>query len=187
MMGWYVVAAVAALAVTVAVVLFLYIMMQGDEQVTVMPQGRSKLICCEADGGRAVFSLSLPVENKGRQDGIILDAFARLLLPQEQFDLACSSARLERKGYTRADDYMEAFVMTPRAQEEFVLTICFTASSGDIKPVLKKIPDVAVDIYYQVVGRTAPHIEKCIISLPLEEFQECLEIKEPSFRQKEVV
>ena len=176
-MGWQILMIVLALAAGLAAVIAIYIAVQGNEKVVLLGKERTLLACREAAGTHAVFSLKVPLVNNGRQDGIVLDAFARLLLPLEQFDLARVLARLERENVPRADDYMEAFVVHPGERHELILTIAMDAVAGDIKYVLENMVDVTVDVYYQVVGRTAPHIEKCIIDLSLEEFQQCLGIQ----------
>ncbi|MDR2006156.1 MAG: hypothetical protein LBP78_02790 [Acidaminococcales bacterium] len=150
----------------------IYIAAQGDEAIVILPEEREKLVCELTDERRAVFSLKVPFANAGRQDGIVLDAFARPLLPQEQFDLGILSIRLEREGFRRSDGYLEAFIARAGMHGNFILTMEFTPKKGVSMPELfAGMVDITIDIYCALAGRTAPKIIKTALLLPLEEIR----------------
>ena len=165
--GW----GICALALLFVLVLFLYIKMQGEEGIELLPERRSKLACNELSAERAVFSLVIPYFNPGSQDGIVLDAFARVLLPAEQFSLGRLQGKLERVGFARSDDYMEAFIVPLAEGGELKLTLALSPQEGSLQEALAGMVDVTIDVYLHIVGRSAPRIEKYAFTVLLEEFQ----------------
>jgi hypothetical protein len=149
----------------------LYIFRQGNEKVTIYIKERGKLFLAELTEERAVWVLTVPFVNEGRQDGIILDAFARPLLPREQFDRGRLFCRLERPEARRDDDYFEAVIFHPGERSDFILTVEIIPLAGcRLSEALDDMPDVTVDIYYTVVGRTRPVIRKSSLTVAPEEF-----------------
>lgn len=162
-----------AAALSLAAVVCVYIAAQGDEALVILVREREKLACEALAESRVVFSCKIPFANAGRQDGIVLDAFARPLLPEEQFELGFLSARLEREGARRRDGYLEAFIARAGKRGNFILTIEFAPKAGvSIKEMLGGMVDVTVDLYFTAAGRTAPKIRKTSFLLPLEEIRD---------------
>lgn len=170
---YWIFSAVIGFFVVIALVLFVYIKLQGEADVRILTSERSALVCDYIDKEKAVFSMTIPFYNGGKQEDIILDAFARVLLPQEQFDLAKVTARLEHVDRRRSDDYLEAFIVKIKQKGDFVLTLTVEAKEGiTIQEVLKDIVDITIDVYWTAVGRRAPRILKDDLTVLLEEFQD---------------
>jgi hypothetical protein len=162
-----------AAALLLAAAVCVYIAAQGDEAVAILPKEREKLSCDLIDERRAVFSLKVPFANAGRQDGIVLDAFARPLLPREQFDLGLLSARLEREAARRGDGYLEAFIARAGMRGNFILTMEFVPQEGvSVSELFAGMVDITIDLYCSLVGRGAPKIRKTALRLPLEEIRD---------------
>lgn len=169
----YFLAAVFLAFAAIAIAVALYIKAQGEQDVRFLPEQKSKLTCELIDDEKAVFSLLLPYQNFGKQEGIMTDAFARVLLPKEQFDMAKVSSHFENSLARRDDDYVEAFIIRIGVKGNFVLTLEITPSKNrSMQEVLENIVDMTIDIYYEVVGRTYPMLRKDSLTLLLEEFQQ---------------
>ena len=57
----------------------------------------------------------MPFTNEGGDEGLVLDAFMRIYLPQEQYDKALVRGKINLKDVPRDDDYFEALVNAQRA------------------------------------------------------------------------
>lgn len=170
---YWVVGSVIAVISFVALVLFVYITLQGEGDVRILTGERSALTCEYVDKQKAVFSMIVPFYNGGKQEDIILDAFARVLLPQEQFDMATVTPLLERPERRRSDNYLEAFIVKIKERGEFILTLTVEAKDGAmLEDVLQNIVDMTIDVYWTAVGRCAPRILKDDLTVLLEEFQD---------------
>ena len=90
---------------------WIYIVRQGDSEIEILTAQRTELQLVSAEDGRAVFVAQIPLCNLSAQDGIILDAFPRHLLPQEQYDAARVESRLELLTAPREDGYFEAVII----------------------------------------------------------------------------
>lgn len=161
-----------AICLLVALVLFVYIKLQGEGDVRVLTSEHGELKCEYIDDKKAVFSMVIPFYNAGKQEDIILDAFARVLLPQEQFDMARVTALLERPERRRSDNYLEAFIVKIKQKGDFILTLTVEAKDVSIEEVLKNIVDITIDIYWTAVSRRAPRILKDDLVVLLEQFQD---------------
>ncbi len=154
------------------ILVYLFIKMQGDENFICLVDKRSPLVCERLDNKTAKFSFFLPYINLGKQEGVVLDAFARSLLPKEQFDLARVITFLERIEKRRDDNYLEAFIFKKNVQSDFIITICFEAlDDNKMQDVLRQMVDLTIDIYINVVGRENVQIRKTSLTILLEEFQ----------------
>lgn len=161
------------LVVAVVLAVVIYICLQGEHDVRFLPQNKSTLTCEYIDKDRAIFSLSIPYKNFGKQEGIMTDAFVRVLLPKEQFDLAKIIGHFENSEARRDDDYMEAFIVRISEKGNFILTLeIIPNNSFSIDEILQNMVDFTIDIYYEVTGRTYPMIRKASLTLLLEEFQQ---------------
>lgn len=149
---------IAALAVAVA--LWLFVARQGDAAFEFLVDQRTDLNLEELTGDKAVFSTVVPFVNKGTQDGTIMDCFPRPLLPQEQYDAAAVSARLELETRRRDDGYFEALIVPKTTGNAVIVTVTFTAKRGDIRQALAAMVDMPVEIYFQVVARGKWYVSK---------------------------
>ena len=53
------------------------------------------------------FCIEVPYENQSRDEGIFLDAFVRIYLPDEQYNGALLRGRVNHPAAPRTDDYFE--------------------------------------------------------------------------------
>ena len=162
----------AAMTIFVVLAIYIYIKVQGDELVKTLVEKRTTLICEVKDENKAVFSVEIPFTNIGKQEGIITDAFVRVLLPKEQYDTAFVTSFLENSADRRDDNYFAAYIVEKKSNDNFFLTLIFTAKEDTtIEDAMADMVDFTVDIYFVAMGRTAPRINKTWITIPLEEVQ----------------
>ncbi|MCE5287101.1 MAG: hypothetical protein LLG02_14830 [Pelosinus sp.] len=157
-MDFLIVLLVAALFLVVAI--WLYIAHQGDAEIAFLVNERTPFTLVEKTQDTAVFSAQVPFINKGTQDGIIMDAYTRHLLPREQYDGVAVVSRLELDNAPRDDGYFEAYIVPIGTGRAVIVTVKLTAQNGDITAALKEMPDMGIDIVYQVLGRTPWYITK---------------------------
>lgn len=150
--------------VAVVAAIWLFMTMQGDAEFEFIAAQRTDFMLTEISEDKAVFACKVPFINKGRQDGTIMDAYPRHLLPYEQFDAVDVNSRLELETAQRTDNYFEAMIIPKGTGGAVIVTITFTAKEGSIKEALAKMYDMNVempiDIVYQVVSRTPWYITK---------------------------
>ncbi len=147
-------------AAVLAVATWLFIARQGDAEFEFLVDQRTDFKLEELNGDKAVFSCVVPFVNKGTQDGTIMDCFPRHLLPQEQFDAAEVSSRLELETRRRSDGYFEALIVPKTDGNAVIVTVAFTAKRGDIKQALAGMVDMPIEIYFQVVARSNWYVDK---------------------------
>lgn len=147
-------------AAVVAVAVWLFVARQGDAEFEFLVDQRTDFKLEEMGGNRAVFSSVVPFVNKGTQDGTVMDCFPRPLLPQEQYDAADVSARLELETRRRDDGYFEALIVPRTTGNAVIVTVTFTAKQGNIRQALAAMVDMPIEIYFQVVGRGKWYVDK---------------------------
>ena len=150
---------------------WIYIVRQGDSEIEILTAQRTALQLVSVENGKAVFAVQVPLCNLSAQDGIILDAFPRHLLPQEQYDAARVESRLELLTAPREDGYFEAVIIEGNKGNTFVLTVALTAKNGLVAEAVAGMADMPVELYYQVVGRGECTLHKERLILPAAEFR----------------
>ena len=122
------------------------------------------------------FSIDVPYENKSRDEGIFLDAFVRIYLPDEQYNGALLRGRVNHPAAPRTDDYFEARLVPPG--EKGYLTLTFEATPRNGKKTAEEavlaMPDVEFALYVERRGRMALFHNKENILLTKEEVQKLL-------------
>lgn len=150
---------------------WIYIVRQGDAEIEILTAQRTELQLVSVEDGKGVFSAQIPLFNLASQDGIILDAFPRHLLPQEQYDAARVETRLELLTAPREDGYFEAVIIEGNKGNTLVLTVALTAKNGSLAEAVASMADMPVELYYQVVGRGECALHKERLVLPAAEFK----------------
>nr|WP_155836649.1 MULTISPECIES: hypothetical protein [Sporomusaceae] len=150
---------------------WIYIVRQGDAEIEILTAQRTELQLVSVEDGKGVFSAQIPLFNLASQDGIILDAFPRHLLPQEQYDAARVESRLELLTAPREDGYFEAVIIEGNKGNTLVLTVALTAKNGSLAEAVASMADMPVELYYQVVGRGECALHKERLVLPAAEFK----------------
>ena len=151
--------------------IWIYIVRQGDAEIEILTAQRTELQLVSVEDGKGVFSAQIPLFNLASQDGIILDAFPRHLLPQEQYDAARVESRLELLTAPREDGYFEAVIIEGNKGNTLVLTVALTAKNGLLAEAVASMADMPVELYYQVVGRGECALHKERLVLPAAEFK----------------
>ena len=153
---------------------YLYISNQGNCNIQIFGDGRSKFKIDELTKESATFSTLIRYKNVGSQNGTIVDLFPRHLLPQEQFDAVNVESWLFDKSMERHDGYWEAIIVKKGLEGIIQLNIKLTAKNGDIINTLENMVDMPVNLVYQVVGRSWFDIYKERIIMYKEEVAEAV-------------
>ncbi|MPL63505.1 hypothetical protein SDC9_09141 [bioreactor metagenome] len=148
------------LVILIAAGVWLFVTRQGDAEFDFLVDQRTGFSLVEMTDKIAVFSCRVPFVNKGTQDGTIMDAYTRHLLPHEQYDSAEVSSRLELESAPRTDGYFEALIVPKTTGETVVVTVTLTAKEGNVQAALAQMVDMPIDIVYQIVARGEWYITK---------------------------
>ena len=172
---------IVLLAVIVSVAVWLFIAKQGDAEFEFMVSQRTDFVLDESTEKTAAFSCEVPFINKGSQDGTIMDAYPRHLLPYEQFDGVEVSSRMELTTAPRTDNYFEAVIIPKGTGGVVRVTVQFTAKNGTIKEALDNLyeltVDMPIDIVYQIVARTPWYIHKARMIMTCDEIMAAMQAK----------
>lgn len=161
--------------VALAVGVWLFIARQGDAEFDFIVDQRSEFQLDELGKDYAVFSCKIPFVNKGTQDGTIMDLYPRHLMPKEYYDKLDIRSRLTIESNPRDDGYWEAAIIFKTTGDSIILTLTMTAKNGGIKEAMSGLPDMPVDIVYQVVARSDWYITKTRLMAPGDELRKALE------------
>jgi hypothetical protein len=170
---------IVLLAVIVAVAVWLFIARQGDAEFEFLVGQRTAFMLVEKTEKIATFSCKVPFINKGLQDGTIMDAYPRHLLPYEQFDGVEVNSRMELETAPRTDNYFEAVIIPKGTGGTVIITVTFTAKAGTIKDTLQNLyelsVDMPIDIVYQIVARTPWYIHKARMIMTCDEIMAAMQ------------
>jgi hypothetical protein len=172
---------IVLLAVIVAVAVWLFIAKQGDAEIEFKVDQRTEFMLVEQTEKTATFSSKVAFINKGSQDGTIMDAYPRHLLPYEQFDGVEVSSRMELTTAPRTDNYFEAVIIPKGTGGTVIVTVTFTAKKGNIEDALQNLyelsVDMPIDIVYQIVARTPWYIHKARMIMTCDEIMAAIQKK----------
>lgn len=147
---------------------------QGNCDFRLLKGKKSQFHVDFIDMKRVVLSCTVPVKNVGRQNGTIMDAFVRAYLPEEQYDKAKVETILYDTNRPRKDNYWEAMIVEPGQTVTFHMEVTLISKTGNILKDLEDFPDMAMDVIYQIVGRSDWIYEKGRIHLTKEELDSAL-------------
>lgn len=172
---------IVVLIVALSIGVWLFIARQGDAEFEFIVGERSDFILDEMTDKTATFSCKVPFVNKGSQDGTIMDAYPRHLLPYEQYDGVEVSSRMELSTAPRTDNYFEAVIIPKGTGGTVVVTVKFTAKTGGIQETLEQMAeltvDMAIDIVYQIVARSPWYIHKTRMMMTCDEIMRAMKVK----------
>jgi len=151
---------IVVLAIVLILAVWLYIARQGDAEFEFLVDQRTKFTLTEANEVMAAFTCRVPFINKGTQDGTIMDAYTRHLLPYEQYDGVEVVSRLALETAPRTDAYWEALIVPFGTGQAVDVTLILTAKNKDIARTLPDMVDMSLDIVYQVVARSEWYLAK---------------------------
>ena len=147
---------IAALILLAVVVIGIYILLQGKEEMFFEVTQRTKARLIKRSENKLEFEVELPMHNDGKEEGIILDAFIRVYLPRE-------------------DDYFEAMLLGPGVKKTMVVKFELVPEHGvTLKQAVEGMPDVDIALFLDCRGRTALYTVKKIITLHKDELQALL-------------
>lgn len=144
---------------------------QGDCKFHIEKNKMSSLKVDSMSDNHVLFTFTVPIVNKGRQNGTIMDAFMRLYVPFEQYNEAFLSTLLTVKDLPRNDGYWQACIIPKGSHKTLVCKIIMQGKSGNILRDLETIPDIPLEIIYQAVGRSDYYYEKEMIHIKSEEMR----------------
>ena len=161
-----------ALVILGVLVVGLYISMQGDAVMRLLTKKRSAVALEKKEAERVDFSLEIPFDNVGKQEGTVLDAYMRIYLPQEQYGDVLLRGKVNREGYLRDDDYFEAMLVPAGTGEKFVLRFEAYAKNGkSLEEAMENIPDVDVALFADCRGRRELYTVKEYFTLTADEMR----------------
>lgn len=164
--------ALIALVILGVVVVGGYISVQGDAVMRLLTKERTKAVLDKKENERVDFSLEVPFDNIGKQEGTILDAYMRIYLPQEQYNDVLLRGKVNLKNHLREDDYFEALLVPAGTGDKFVLRFEAYAKNGKtIAEAMANIPDVDVALFADCRGRRELYTAKEFFTLTAEEMR----------------
>lgn len=162
---------IVALVVLAAIVIKLYVWYKGKEEMYFEVNQRTKARLVNKTEDKLEFEIELPIHNEGKEEGIILDAFIRVYLPQEQYADARLRGRVNLKDAPRRDDYFEAMLLGPQERKIMVVKFDLEPEQGvTLDKAISGMPEVDVALFLDCRGRTALYTIKKIITLHKEEW-----------------
>ncbi len=164
--------ALLALVLVGILVVALYIGIQGDAEMRLLPEKRTAVTKDSESAKRLDFSLEVPFDNIGKEEGTIIDTYMRIYLPEEQYDDVLLRGKVNLKGVLRGDDYFEALLVPAGTGNNLVLRFEAYAKNGKtIAEAMKNIPDVDVALYIDCRGRRELFTVKRYLTLTAEEMR----------------
>ena len=164
--------ALIALIILGVIVVGGYISIQGDAVMRLLTKERTQAALDKKAAERVDFSLEVPFDNIGKQEGTILDAYMRIYLPQEQYSDVLLRGKVNREGYLREDDYFEAMLVPAGTGEKFVLRFEAYAKNGkSLEEAMENIPDVDVAVFADCRGRRELYTVKEFFTLTADEMR----------------
>ena len=110
---------IAGLILLGVVAVAVFIAMQPKHKFIFDVAKRTKAELAAKTEDKLCFNVDVPFSNEGGDEGLVLDAFMRIYLPQEQYDKALVRGKINLKDVPRDDDYFEAMVM-PKGEHKTI-------------------------------------------------------------------
>ena len=119
--------------------------------------------------------MDVPFTNEGGDEGLVLDAFMRIYLPQEQYDKALIRGKINLKDVPRDDDYFEALVMPKGEHKTMTAKFEVTPMHGaTLKEAVEGLPDFDVALFWECRGRENLYTVKKFITISSDEVKALL-------------
>lgn len=160
----------AGLLAGVVAVLVLVIYIRGNAIIRINTETRTPFVVTARDEASVTLTSEMDLANTGKQCAMVLDCFARHLLPYEQYDAVKVSSKVERVGAEREDDYFESVIIERFSAQRLRVTVTLAARNGlEIAGALADMVDLPIEIYYYYTSRNPWRITKQRIVLTVEE------------------
>lgn len=168
---------VLVLIILAALAVKLYIIRLGKADPVFYADRRTEFAATEFGQSSMSVACEMPYMNTGKQLCTIMDCYPRVLLPEEQFSGVKITGRVERIDARRNDGYFEAVLVYPQTGGTLIVTLDLEVQNDDVRKTLMAMPDVNVDVVYQIVDRHSLYINKVRIVLTANEVKRAIEAK----------
>ncbi len=171
----FIIEIIAGLFLLGVVVVAVFIMMQPKHRFVFDVKNRTKAELTDKTDNKLCFSVDVPFTNEGGDEGLVLDAFMRIYLPQEQYDKALVRGKINLKDVPRDDDYFEALVMPKGEHKTMTAKFEVTPMHGaTLKEAVEGLPDFDVAMFWECRGRKNLYTVKKFITISADEIKALL-------------
>ncbi len=159
-----------------AAAIVIYIWRQPKEKIEVMQDDRTKAKLLEMSEKIMIFEIEVPYKNVGGEEGVILDAYTRVYLPEEQYADLQIRGKVNLLNVPRGDDYFEAFIVKASSEGELRLTFEATPKNNkSMRAAILGMPNVDIAIILELRGREDLYSEKKVFTLTAKELKKFVE------------
>lgn len=171
----FIIEIIAGLFLLGVVAVAVFIMMQPKHRFIFDVKNRTKAELTDKTDNKLCFSVDVPFSNEGGDEGLVLDAFMRIYLPQEQYDKALIRGKINLKDVPRDDDYFEALVMPKGEHKTMTAKFEVTPMHGaNLKEAVNGLPDFDVAMFWECRGRENLYTVKKFITISADEVKALL-------------
>lgn len=171
----FIIEIIAGLFLLGVVAVAVFIMMQPKHRFVFDVKNRTKAELTDKTDNKLCFSVDVPFTNEGGDEGLVLDAFMRIYLPQEQYDKALVRGKINLKDVPRDDDYFEALVMSKGGNKTMTAKFELTPMHGaNLKEAVNGLPDFDVALFWECRGRENLYTVKKFITISADEVKALL-------------
>lgn len=171
----FIIEIIAGLFLLGVVAVAVFIMMQPKHRFVFDVKNRTKAELTDKTDNKLCFSVDVPFTNEGGDEGLVLDAFMRIYLPQEQYDKALIRGKINLKDVPRDDDYFEALVMPKGEHKTMTAKFEVTPMHGaSLKEAVNGLPDFDVALFWECRGRENLYTVKKFITISADEVKALL-------------
>ena len=166
---------IAGLILLGVVAVAVFIAMQQKHKFVFDVANRTKAELAVKTDDKLCFNVDVPFTNEGGDEGLVLDAFIRPYLPQEQYDKALVRGKINLKDVPRDDDYFEAMVMPKGEHKTMTVKFELTPMHGaTLAEAVNGLPDFDVALFWECRGRENLYTVKKFITISSEEVKALL-------------
>lgn len=166
---------IAGLILLGVVAVAVFIAMQPKHKFVFDVANRTKAELAAKTDDKLCFNVDVPFTNEGGDEGLVLDAFIRPYLPQEQYDKALVRGKINLKDVPRDDDYFEAMVMPKGEHKTMTVKFELTPMHGaTLAEAVNGLPDFDVALFWECRGRENLYTVKKFITVSSEEVKALL-------------
>ena len=160
---------IAGLILLGVVAVAVFIAMQPKHKFVFDVANRTKAELAAKTDDKLCFNVDVPFTNEGGDEGLVLDAFIRPYLPQEQYDKALV------RGKINLDDYFEAMVMPKGEHKTMTVKFELTPMHGaTLAEAVNGLPDFDVALFWECRGRENLYTVKKFITISADEVKALL-------------
>lgn len=171
----FIIEIIAGLFLLGVVAVAVFIMMQPKHRFVFDVKNRTKAELTDKTDNKLCFSVDVPFTNEGGDEGLVLDAFMRIYLPQEQYDKALVRGKINLKDVPRDDDYFEALVMPKDGNKTMTAKFELRPMHGaSLKEAVNGLPDFDVAMFWECRGRENLYTVKKFITISADEVKALL-------------